>query len=72
MARNKEKEFLNMVQSGKRFKADETHKIQSIVQDINYIEACKIVVRYATILIENSQHICDSRGDPSKIEELKP
>jgi len=27
MARNKEKEFLNMVQSGKRFKADEVHKI---------------------------------------------
>ena len=39
---------------------------------MNYVEACQIVLRYLQILKDKPLYIVQSKGDPSKVEEIVP
>lgn len=51
---------------------EEKHKAAAIVSDINFIDACNIVIRCCDILKDRSMHICESKGNPAAVKELLP
>jgi len=66
----KEQTLFKMVNHSSRNKQDEVFKISSIVTDINYVEGCNIIIRFADIIKDRSLQICEAKGKPDTIADL--
>lgn len=68
-----------MLRQPTRVKVDEYQKLQSLVQDVRFIETCNIVIRYipslfryCDIIKDQSIRIVKCQGDPQKIADIMP
>jgi len=54
----KEKQLSQQISSSSRVRVDEYQKLSALVIDINYIEACNLVIRCVDVLKGQSRRVC--------------